>query len=287
MDALQQNQQSVEPELKDALLQLKKEIFLDLHTKHVAVIEEFDAETQTATIRIAYKKTFFQLVDGTLEPVLKEYPKIADVPCIFLRGGTASLRLPVVPGDECLYFVNDRDIDGWYESGDTEGAPPTLRLHNITDGFALVGIGNAETPLDDFDPDQAELRYDGTKRFFANPDETSIEHGNFKVIADDDSARLENGETIVGVGGGKVTFENTDTSLKTELQALITQLTTLNGYLQNLNTGITLLTVTCAGPGAPSSPPINAATFTAISINIGNVSTSLNNIKTNLGNLLA
>jgi len=271
MESLQQNQQPVEPQLKDALLQMKKEIFLDLHTKHIAVIEEFDAATQTATIRIAYKKTFFELVDGTLKPILKEYPKIADVPCIFLRGGTASLRLPVKPGDECLYFVNDRDIDGWYESGDTESAPPTLRLHNITDGFALVGIGNLETALENFNPDQAELYYDENKKVSVGADQTAI----------------ENEDTVVGVGGNKVTFKNSDTTLKTELQALITQLTTLNGYLQNLNTGITLLTVTCAGPGSPSSPPINAATFTAISTNIGNVSTSLNNIKTNLGNLLA
>jgi hypothetical protein len=58
----------------------------------------------------------------------------------------------------------------------------------------------------------------------------------------------------------------------TLMQDLLTQ-------LGNLTTQLQALTVTCAAPGSPSSPPINTAAFVTIG-------TTLNTVKTNLNNLL-
>ncbi len=58
----------------------------------------------------------------------------------------------------------------------------------------------------------------------------------------------------------------------TLMQDLLTQ-------LGNLTTQLQALTVTCAAPGSPSSPPINTAAFATIG-------TALNTVKTGLNNLL-
>ena len=42
-------------------------------------------------------------------------------------------------GDACLVVFADRDIDAWFESGETE-VPPSGRMHSLSDGFAFVGF---------------------------------------------------------------------------------------------------------------------------------------------------
>lgn len=90
-------------------------------------------------------------------------------------------------------------------------------------------------------------------------------------VASYDSTRavLSNGTTMVGINPqtDKVTLTN-GTSLKTLLQTLITD-------LQSLVTQISLITVTCATPGNPSSPPVNAAAITAISTQLSSDSTAI------------
>ena len=46
---------------------------------------------------------------------------------------------------------------------------------------------------------------------------------------------------------------------------------TLKSTLESLIDAINALTVTCAGPGNPSSTPINAATFTAIKTGLSSI----------------
>ncbi len=274
-------------ELKDVLQLLKKEILLELHSHHIGVIEDFDSITQTATVRIAYKRTFFKNDSkGGLTPELIAYPLLTDVPCIFLGGGKGNLTFPVEPDDECILFINDRDIDKWFTSGNSESAANTMRLHALTDAIALVGVRSTPNVLTDFETDRAALNYGLEKRVFASDDASTVEHSNFKIIADDDYARLENGDTVVGVGGGKVKFENANRSLKQELQGLIDKLKDLNGYLKDMADAIKLITVTVGSFGAPSSTPANAASFTSIATNINSITTALNTVKTNLGDLL-
>jgi hypothetical protein len=281
--------QASEPDLKDALQLFKKEVMLELHSHHIGVIEEFDALTQTATVRLAYKRTFFKNDSkGGLTPELLDYPLLGDVPCVFLGGGKGNLTFPIEPGDECILLINDRDIDRWWATSNSESGTDSLRLHALTDAIALVGVRSLQNVLTDFETDRAALNYGLEKRIFASDDASTLEHDNFKVIADDDYARLENGDTVVGVGGGKVKLENANRSLRQELQALIEQLKTLNGYLKDTMTAIKLITVSYVDSGSPatSGEPVNAASFTAISNNIQAVTNAIDTIKTNLGDLL-
>lgn len=59
------------------------------------------------------------------------------------------------------------------------------------------------------------------------------------------------------------------------LAAMMTELMT---QLGNLTTQLQALTVTCAAPGSPSSPPINLSAFTSIGTALGAVKTRFENI---------
>lgn len=67
------------------------------------------------------------------------------------------------------------------------------------------------------------------------------------------------------IGAGATEAMVLGTALKTQLEALCD--------------GIVALTVTCAAPGSPSSPPINAATFTAIKAQLTTILSLLVKVK--------
>lgn len=264
------------PELEDIKAQIKKEVMMDIMCHHVGIIESFDAAKQMATVRIVYKRTFFRQLDsGLVNADLIPYPTLVDVPVVFLRGGPAKLRFPVAAGDECLLLFADRDIDNWLMTGDSEGGCNTLRMHSVSDAVALVGLASIDNVIPSFPADRGGLIWgegENAPEAFVSAAGAALQRGDTKVIA-----------------GAKVTFENATTTLKTELQALIDQLTSLNGYLSTLITTTSAITVMYApGPGGPvpSGPPVNAAAFPPIAINISNVTTALGNIKTKIGELL-
>ncbi len=291
-----QNVSPNEPELIDVLNLLRKDVMLGLSSHHVGSIESFDAEKQTARVTVAYKKTFYEPnpVTGVFDETYKEYPILIDCPVIVLSGGKGSLRFPITAGDDCLMLFNDRDIDNWF-SGNYDAAPKSLRLHSLSDGFALVGLHNTTKPLKLYAVDKTELWHGEKSRLslsdalvayeFLKDDSTLI---GFK--ADAASSMLNYGVTgFVGAKDKKIVLKSDTLNLKTELQELCTQLNNLNTQLGNMVAAIKLITVPYASPGGPavSGPPGNAASFdpinTAITTTITN---AINDIKTNIGTLI-
>jgi hypothetical protein len=70
------------------------------------------------------------------------YPPILGCPLVTVQGNLSApvaVVMPVAVGDKCLLFVADRCLDNWKLSG--APAPlPNLRMHDISDGFAFVGV---------------------------------------------------------------------------------------------------------------------------------------------------
>lgn len=81
--------------------------------------------------------------------------------------------------------------------------------------------------------------------------------GQSTWLIDGDTITAQRGLTAVKVESDGVRIERNSVSLKTAIDALIDQ--------------IKLITVTCAAPGAPSTPPLNFAAFDAIKIQIDNI----------------
>lgn len=142
-------------------------------------ITAFDKATQTASVQPAIKIT---LPDGTQ----KDLPLCLDVPVKFPRGGDFVITFPVKAGDECLIVFADRCIDGWFSGGGT-AAPADYRMHDLSDGFALVGFSSSTGKVSDFDTTGVAIRSLDNKTKVMLGDDGSItnvtENGSHKMTA--------------------------------------------------------------------------------------------------------
>ncbi len=114
------------PEVLDAL---KREILSSLHCALPGIVESFDAETPTVSVRPALRSRAG--ADAVPLPLLKDVP-------VFLPGPRET-AWEISPGDECLLIFADACIDGWFETGDAT-LPPSGRMHDLSDAFAFVGF---------------------------------------------------------------------------------------------------------------------------------------------------
>lgn len=256
MGDLPLNRPPTEPSLKDLLDVAKRDIFLSLNCCHVATIQSYNATLQTATAQVAYKKTYYErnALTGTYDPVLVDYPLLADCPVIFPGGGGFALTFPVAAGDECLVLFNDRDINNWF-AGNQGAEVDSPRAHAFADGFILVGPRSKPNVLTGVNGSGAELR-------------------------------TKDGTVKVSVGASKVTITNSAGSLGSILGNLMSQLSSLTSQLSTLCTDIAAITVTCSAPGVASSPPLNAALVTAVGTQITSIGSQLSTINSNLSGLL-
>lgn len=235
-----------EPHLIDLLNLHQKQIQLNLNAIHIGTIQSFNSATQTASVTINYKKTFFQFNDqtGVYETQLENYPVIGEAPVVMLRGGTSFLSFPISPGDECVVLFNDRDLDNWYAGG--TGSPNnTGRLHSFADALVLIGVRSLPNVLPSYDNTRVILNGPGTAQ--------------------------------IGIGPALIKISNATFDLGSLLQNLCSA-------LENLTTALTTNAATfIAVTGAPGSPsPLNPVIAAAIV----SVQTSLTLVGTQLGELL-
>ena len=102
------------------------------HTILIARVEAVNATT------IDVKPVIQRVVDGNNI----DLPLFPGVPPVFLQGGSSYDAHPIAAGDYCLLLINERCFDRWYAGED--GVPPLeFRMHDYSDGFALVGINPA------------------------------------------------------------------------------------------------------------------------------------------------
>jgi hypothetical protein len=106
-----------------------------LWTSVPGIVDSFDPGTCTAVIQPAIGG-IKQGDDGSLLAI--NLPPLHDVPVIFPRGGGCTLTFPVAAGDECLVIFSSRPIDAWWQSGGVQ-RPADARMHDMADGFALIG----------------------------------------------------------------------------------------------------------------------------------------------------
>ena len=102
------------------------------------IVQNYDADTQTATVQAAVRKRI-RTPKGVVNV---ELPLMTDVPVLMLGDGTHYMTFPISKGDECLILFADNCIDAWYQSGGVQNQP-VARLHDLSDGFAIVGFRSA------------------------------------------------------------------------------------------------------------------------------------------------
>lgn len=137
----------------------------DLHTCMPGIIASFDPVTQTASVQPAIKRIFTE--KGALN-----LPVCVDVPVAFPGGGDFFLTFPVKVGDECILLFSERAIDNWHASGGTQ-TPAEYRLHDLSDGLAIVGLNSQPHKIPAFNATDTEFRNrTGTTHVQIKPDGT-------------------------------------------------------------------------------------------------------------------
>ncbi|WP_331692535.1 Gp138 family membrane-puncturing spike protein [Pandoraea sputorum] len=125
------------------------------------VIQSFDAVAMTCTVQPAIQVRA-RGPDGSESSL--SLPLLVDCPVQFPAGGNCTLTFPVTPGDECLIVFGSRCIDGWWQSGGVQDqAEP--RMHDLSDGFVLLGTRSRPRALQGVSTESAQLRSDDGATF--------------------------------------------------------------------------------------------------------------------------
>lgn len=103
----------------------------EIHTCMPAIIEKYDADTQTASVSPCLKRVY---TSGKIV----DLPVITNVPVIFPRGGGAVITLDLQKGDIVTLIFAERSIDLWLTSGGKVD-PKDFRKHALSDAYALPG----------------------------------------------------------------------------------------------------------------------------------------------------
>ena len=125
------------PDLNTVLENVKRDVSTAINCTQIGTIQSYDSGTQLATIKIALKQVVSISDDGVKS--IREYPMLIECPVFTLYGGADFISMPITSGDSCIIMFCDKQIDNWLNSGDGH-APNIDRVHDLSDGIALVGI---------------------------------------------------------------------------------------------------------------------------------------------------
>lgn len=142
-----------------------------LWTALPGIIQSFNAQAMTCVVQPAIQ-AFVTTDDGA--QVLTTLPLLLDCPVQFPAGGGCTLTFPVKPNDECLVVFSSRCIDSWWQSGGIQ-AQAELRMHDLSDGFSLLGFRSQPRVISGVSVTAAQLRSDDGAAFVeVNPSTHAI-----------------------------------------------------------------------------------------------------------------
>lgn len=152
---------------------------VNLRVAMPGIIEDFNAQTQTATVQIAIREKV--VLQGN--PEWTEIPLLVDVPIIFPRAGGYSITFPVRKGDECLVIFADCCYDAFWQSGTVQNQMDRRR-HDLSDGMAIVTGISQPNRLADVSQDSLQIRNDAGTAIMEIQDTTiNINAGNINIGA--------------------------------------------------------------------------------------------------------
>lgn len=129
----------------------------ELHTAMPGIVESFDPARMTVSVQPAIRGAVKRR-DGSVYST--PLPMLVDVPVCFQGGGGYIATFPIKKGDDCLVIFSERCIDAWWQSGGVQ-EPVEFRMHDLSDGFALVGVRSQPNVVSGgVATDAAELRRD-------------------------------------------------------------------------------------------------------------------------------
>lgn len=116
-------------QLIDTLLIAVDNALANLHTATIARVTKVNAST------ISCRPITNRVVDGESIAL----PEFIEVPVLTMQGGGSYTAYPIAVDDYCLLIFTERCFDRWYDGQDYQ-PPLELRMHDYSDGIAIVGV---------------------------------------------------------------------------------------------------------------------------------------------------
>ncbi|UYD72127.1 baseplate assembly protein [Vibrio phage vB_VpaM_VPs20] len=154
----------------------------EIQTKIIGTIEEFDAATQMAKVRLAVTD-FCSTYDTNY--VNQGESLLVDVPVEFPRCNGFVITTPVAAGDDCIVDFYQSGITHWlyenrrkYTATGGEPEPIALRRFDRSDATCRVSIGNNANAISGFNTEDMQIRSaDGSQHVTLKAD------GSISIVA--------------------------------------------------------------------------------------------------------
>lgn len=118
------------------------------------IVESYNPVEQTISCQPAIKAIKYNGDGNALDLQL---PLLIDVPVQFPSGGNIVMTFPIKKGDECIVVFSARCIDNWWAYGKV--SPQfTQRMHDLSDGMAIVGISSIPRVIPNISINSVQLR---------------------------------------------------------------------------------------------------------------------------------
>lgn len=171
-----------------------------LWTALPGIVQSFDAANETVEVqpsiqaRIAIQATWEQMKkQGDAFPWVT-LPKLIDVPVMWTGGGGFTLTYPITQGDEALVVFASRCIDAWAKLGGVQ-VQTDYRMHDLSDGFAFVGVRSKPRALSGISLNSAQLRSDDGSHYI------EVKNGQVNVVTTGDSNVTVGGNANITASG--------------------------------------------------------------------------------------
>lgn len=184
--------------LHEALLAALDGFQAKLWTALPAIIESFDADAMTVTAQPAIQARVLSQEGDWQWTTL---PLLVDVPVIFPSGGGYTLTFPIALGDECLVLFSSRCLDAWWQSGGVQ-VQADVRMHDLSDGIALVGMRSQPRVLDAVSLNSTQLRSDDGTTY------VEVKAGQVVNVVAPGAINLTTDGDVTITAGGQVTVDS-------------------------------------------------------------------------------
>lgn len=157
---------------------LADKIKFEIRVAVPGIVQSFDPDEQIVTVQPAIRERVRDQ-NGVMQYVT--LPLLMDVPVVFPRAGGYVLTMPISPGDECLIIFGDSCMDAWWSNGEIQN-PIEKRRHDLSDGYAVMGVWSQPRRLSNYSTEAAELRTEDGQTFIRlKPGEVDINASSFKL----------------------------------------------------------------------------------------------------------
>jgi hypothetical protein len=165
------------------------------------IIQSFDPVALTCDVQPAIKAQIRASNGSTQWAAL---PLLLDCPLVPMRGGGCTLTFPIAQNDECLVVLASRCIDSWWQLGGVQ-VQAEFRMHDLSDGFAIVGPFSQATKISGWSTSAVQLRSNDGQAFLQlNPSTHEID-----IVTPGNWSATIGGATNINVtGNANITAQN-------------------------------------------------------------------------------